>query len=75
MGNSQDELKKQSASDEELKLNKKKEQIQKQIDETNENIQKVFENYQQQKKHYEQVLYEEQRREFMLRLQRQLKNE
>ena len=62
-------------TEEEAKLIKKKEQIQKKIDQIKIDTQTVFENYQVQRKNYEQALFEESKRFFMLKLQRELKYE
>lgn len=69
------EAKPQMVSEQETKLIKKKEEIQKKIDQIKADTQTVFENYQLQRRNYEQALFEENKRFFMLKLQRELKYE
>lgn len=70
-----DEQKSRQISEEEAKLIKKKEQLQKKIDQIKADSQTVFENYQVQRKTYEEALHEENKRYFMMKLQKELKYE
>lgn len=69
----EEQAKSKNITDEEAKLLKKKELLQKQIDELKNEHQSVFEMFQKQIENYQRVQYEEDRRNFILKIQRDLK--
>lgn len=70
---SEEQSKSKNITDEESKLLKKKDQLQAKIDDLKKEHQSVFELFQKQIENYQRIQYEEDRRNFVLKIQRDLK--